>query len=141
MWEIDISLQALSFLRSMALGMIYCLMYDILRTLRKNFDFSDIAISLQDIIYFLIISPVTFIFLLATTNGEVRFYIIFGIGIGFLISRATVSKILLLVSGLIISFLKKIFSTVRTVFSKTFRFIEAFLKKAENSLKKGLKKP
>lgn len=144
MWEIDISLQVLSFIRSVALGMIYCLLYDILRAFRKVVSYSDMVVSLQDFLYFLIITPVTFLFLLSVTNGEVRFYVFCGIALGFFGCRFTVSRIFVYLLKHIISFADKLFKAffgaLKSVFLKVYRFIELFFKKAEKTLKKGLKK-
>ncbi len=140
MWEIDISLQVLFFLRSILLGMIYCLFYDILRGFRRVFSYSDWAVSLQDLFYFLIITPTAFLFLLAATNGEVRFYILFGIAIGFTIFRLTVSRVLILFLKLIISVIYKSFTAFFNFISGVIQKIKGFIAKKSKKIKKLLKK-
>ncbi len=83
MWEISSNLQIANFLRAVLLGGFFCLLYDLFSAARKAGANSTAAVFLQDIFYFVIIAPITFCFLLATTNGEVRAYIIFGVFLGF----------------------------------------------------------
>lgn len=109
MWEINNSLQILSFLRSLILGVLLCVLYDFIKSARLTVDFSDITIFLQDIIYSCISAFVTFIFLLSVTNGEMRGYVILGILVGFIISRFTLSRLLC-------KFLKFIFGGVKRLF-------------------------
>lgn len=133
MWEINSLSQFISFLYALALGGIFCLFYDIFRSFRHIFKFGDIAVVFQDIIYFIIISFVTFIFLLSVTNGEIRGYILFGIALGFLICALTISKLFF-----------KILTAFLGVFSCFFRKVRLFaakiFKNIENTFKKGLKK-
>ena len=144
MWEIDISHQLLFFGRSVILGLIYCLFYDVLRGLRQVRKFSDITVAVQDIIYFIIISPVTFLYLLAATNGEPRFYIFFGIFLGFLLSFYSVSRlwvaVLKVCFSAIFKVFYKIFSFINDKFSKSSRFLGRYFKKTLNFFKKALKK-
>ncbi len=95
MWEINNGLQALSFLYSIIIGGIFSLIYDVLRSVRKCREFSCFEIFIQDILYFVIITPTTFLFLLATNNGEIRAYAIIGIIFGFCLLRFTFSFIFL----------------------------------------------
>ena len=115
MWEINNSLQILSFLRSILLGVLLCVLYDFIKSARLTVDFSDIAIFLQDIIYSCISAFVTFIFLLSVTNGEMRGYVISGILAGFIISRFTLSR-------LIGKFLKIIFGGIKMLFGGFLRW-------------------
>ena len=151
MWEIDIALQFYYCLLSAVLGGIYCIFYDFFRAIRLSIKFSDLAVFLQDIIYFFVISFATFSFLLATTNGQVRGYVLFGLVIGFMIVRYTVSFILMkiysFVLKMIFSVIKRllvvknmIFSYFERIFSSFLKNSRNFFKKAANSLKKLLKK-
>ena len=144
MWEIDISHQLLFFGRSVILGVLYCLFYDVFRALRRAKKFSDITVAVQDIIYFIIISPVTFLYLLAATNGELRFYIFLGIFFGFLLSFYSVSRVWFTVLRICFSVILKgfeiIFFFINDEFSKSSRFVGKYFKKTLNFFKKTLKK-
>ena len=151
MWEISNQLQLLSFFRASVLGGIYCLAYDLLRGYRKVNEGSAISVFFQDLIYFLLITPVTFCFLLATTNGELRLYIFSGIVLGFVLIRLTLSKLFVLMIKIFFGFISRLLSLISkgiTVISAFLDRITAkiadisgvFLKKGRNSLKKVLKK-
>lgn len=115
MWEINNSLQILSFSRSLVLGILLCVLYDFIKSLRLTVNFSAIAIFLQDIAYSCIAAFVTFLFLLSVTNGEMRGYVIVGIVSGFVLSRFTLSR-------LIGKFLKIIFGGIKMLFGGFLRW-------------------
>ena len=76
MWEIDIKFQLLTFLFACVLGAFYSAFYDVFRALRLVKNQKPFTIFLEDLFYFLTLAFVTFFYLLAFTNGEVRFYVI-----------------------------------------------------------------
>ena len=150
MWEINNSLQTICFLRALVLGVFLCLLYDFFGSLRKAGISSDFAVFIQDILFFIIASPLIFIFLLATTNGEIRLYIILGIAIGFLIFKMTVSKLLVFllskffkalffVSGFVNRGINGFFVAISKLFKSFFEKTLTFFKKSLKSFKKGLK--
>ena len=125
--------------------------YDIFSSLRKAGVNSDLAVFLEDLIFFFVAAPAIFIFLLATTNGEVRLYIILGIAVGFFCFKLTLSKLLVYFLSLTFRFLSAVFlfigriydtvlNAFTTFFIKIFKKTMIFLKKAKNTLKKLLKK-
>jgi spore cortex biosynthesis protein YabQ len=151
MWEINNNLQILGFLRSVALGGIFCVLYDILRSLRKTFRCSDFSVFWQDIFYFTLCAPVTFCFLLAITNGELRAYVFFAIMLGFVVIRLTLSFLILRILNVCFLVLKKVYLFVcrlfeiiimqlNKVFTVLVHFFEKIFKKVINSYKKVLKK-
>ena len=136
MWEINNSLQLLSFLRAVVLGVLLCVLYDFIKSARLTVNFSDIAIFLQDIIYSLVASFITFIFLLSVTNGEMRGYVILGILVGFILSRITLSRLLCKFIKLIFGGVKRIFGAVSKGFYTKFDLLTG---KMNNICKKTLK--
>lgn len=151
MWEIDIKLQLLAFLRSVGLGVIFCILYDVLRAIRKIGNSSDILVFAEDILYFLICAPITFCFLLATTNGELRGFVFFGIISGFLLMRITVSKYILNILIKVFKIIRKVFLLINhyfgvfidllvRIFTQFSSTIAKFFKKALKIVKKLLKK-
>jgi hypothetical protein len=52
MWEINLKSQILSFLGSIVLGLIFCVIYDLLRVVRKYGKSNDLRLFIEDIIYF-----------------------------------------------------------------------------------------
>ena len=143
MWEINNSLQLLSFARALLLGIIICLGYDVLRVYRKVYDFSSLGIFFQDVIFSVLAAFVVFIFLLGVTNGEMRGYIFLGLLIGFVVSRLTLSRIWFLSLRFVLSKIKLIFSLVSGFIYKAFDKIEVYVttfsKKCIKTIKKLLK--
>ncbi len=126
MWEISNSLQIIGFLRAVILGGGFCVFYDFLRALRRSGFDSDFAVFMQDILYFIILLPITFCFLLALTNGELRAYFFAGIAVGFTVIRISVSKLFLKLFVLIFSVFKKVYSFLKRLINKIFLFISVF---------------
>lgn len=122
MWEISNDSQVLNFILAVALGFVFCLAYDILRAYRATSDTSAISVFFGDLIFFSISAFLTFFFLLITTNGELRLYIILGILCGFFIVRLTVSLY-------IFRFFKWIFARVKASILKLLNAVFSFLKK------------
>ena len=92
----------------------------------------------------IIISVITFLFLLSVTNGEIRAYIILGIIAGFVLNFLLLSRfnilILKCVLGLISKCLKLFSSGFYWVFSKIDTILSKFFKNSLICFKKGLKK-
>ncbi len=143
MWEIDNNLQIITFIYSILLGVFFEVYYDIFRAIRKIRKQGILTIFIEDIIYFSSISVITFIFLIAFTNGEVRAYILIGILIGFLIIYKLFSKYILCVLEFIINLIFKallcVFMVYKRSFCKIYEIINTFLEKCINFLKKLLK--
>ena len=143
MWEISNKLQAVSFLYSIGLGVIYSAFYDVFRALRTVSNPKGIEVFIQDIIYFLIISFTTFIFLLSLTNGEIRVYILFGILLGFCGFYFTVSKYFLKMLSFVFKAIflcfEKLNAGLNWLFSKIECFISKFYKIVVTFFKKLLK--
>lgn len=151
MWEINNNLQVVSFLFSLALGVCFCAFYDIFRAVRLVWCPKGLTVFLQDIIYFCILSVVTFIFLLSITNGEIRGYVLFGILLGFLLFYYTLSRYFLIILKKMLRLLNFVFKAINSGFNWFFSKIEIlickfsyfgvkFLKNTLNYCKKLLKK-
>ena len=136
MWEINNSLQLLSFLRSVVLGIFLCVLYDFIKSLRLTVNFSDIAIFLQDLAYSLVASFITFIFLLSVTNGEMRGYVMLGISAGFILSRFTLSRLLCKFLKFIFGGSKRLFGVISKGFYGVFDLLtEKMIKICKKTLK------
>ncbi len=150
MWEIDNTSQFLSFLISVAFGMGYCLLYDLIRAVRKAIKINDITVFFQDVFYFVFITLITFMLLSALTNGEIRAYVILGLIIGFVacyltLSRLTVKmfasflKMICFCFEKIIDYLNVIINKVEIFFLKNIKNLFNWLKNKKN-IKKALEK-
>lgn len=143
MWEINNSLQLLGFARAAGLGVIICLVYDIFRAFRKAKKYDTFTIFFQDIFFSFFITFAVFLFLLSTTNGELRAFVLIGIFIGFFICRFTVSPLLFKLIFFILSKIFMFFSFVSNNFHAFFELLEGnavkICKKSGKTLKKLLK--
>lgn len=79
------ALQTRIFLLSIGLGFLLGFLYDIFYISRLAFTKSKYAVYIQDFIYLLICSFATFIFILSLSSGVVRYYILVGELLGWLI--------------------------------------------------------
>ena len=149
MWEIDNALQLLSVVRSVALGILFSLIYDVLRALRRVKSYGEAAVFIQDIVYSVTIAFITYTFLLSVTNGEVRAFVIISIALGFLVSRFTVSYLFFKACVFIISKLDYIIKVISQsvyrwfdrlvcgcaeIYKKSVKYIKKHLKKAKGLL-------
>lgn len=121
MWEIGVSNQVFTFLLSILLGFVFCILYDFLRSIRKAGFNSYIATLITDIIYWVIIAFVTFLFLLARTNGEIRGYVLISALLGFIAFRLTLSKLLFGTLCFVMRFTVKV---VRFIHNAFYRFFD-----------------
>lgn len=104
MWEINAYNQTISFVLSLCLGALFCVLYDVVRAMRKVCLNSFWAVFFTDILIWLFYAFATFIFLVARTNGEIRGYILVGELFGFILFRISISR--LLFSALCFVFIK-----------------------------------
>ncbi|MBO5210961.1 MAG: spore cortex biosynthesis protein YabQ [Clostridia bacterium] len=146
MWEIKNSFQLFSFAVSFLVGIIYCLIYDVLRAIRKTKQLPDTAVFLQDICYFILIAISTFIIFISLSNGEIRGYLLLAMALGFTACFVTLSRLTVKLFALIFKFLnnlsEKLIDIINRFFDITASFIAKILKNCHiklNNIKKILK--
>ncbi len=140
---LDVSNQAMNFVYAVLFGVGLGLIYEVLRILRIAFNFKNIAIFIQDVLYFLVCSPLLFVFMLNTTDGKVRIYIFVGAFLGFLLYYFTLGMLIRKISIFIINIIKlglrKIYRYILYPVFKFMHFIlksiKKFLKHLQNKLK------
>ena len=119
MWEITVKSQILTFFYAVTLGIIISVLFDFFRTIRISYKHNNIFVFIEDIVFFLISTFLTFMFLMARCNGEFRTYVISAILIGFFIYRITLSKIILPTSVIITKFFIRLFGKIFLLFQKS----------------------
>lgn len=132
MWEINNQQQIISFLLSVCLGVLCCIIYDIIKASRNVCFNSLLAITLSDILLWIFYAFTTFLFLIARTNGEIRGYVLIGEMIGFFLCRVSISK-------LVYSIFKFIFQNLYTLLQKINTSVVIFYTKFERILLKAFK--
>ena len=151
MWEIHAALQAATFVYSIILGALLCMLYDFMSAWRTVWHSTAVTVFFHDIFFWLVSALVTFLFLLARSYGELRLYVFVGETLGFALFKMSVSPFWL-------RFLKFIFGLVKALKLQSDRFysfilcrLSAFfrlccvffqknIKKLQKALKKLLKK-
>lgn len=103
----SLSGQFFVFLYSLALGLVLGIIYDILRIIRMVINLKNIAIFMQDFLYFILSAVLTFIFVLGLNSGNSRFYILAGEGIGWIVYHITLGDIIYKYSGKLVKKIRK----------------------------------
>lgn len=120
--------QTIIFFYSLGLGFLLGIAYDIVRIIKLSISQKKKTVFLQDIIYAVFVALTTLLFLLATTNGELRFYALFGELIGFLVYYFAFGLIVVKVSRKIIRKINSITLGVARFFKKVFKKIRIKIK-------------
>ena len=84
--EVDI------FFRAIILGALFALIYDFIRIIRRIVFKSFIIMGLEDILYWLIMSVMTCVFLYKVNGGVIRLYIITGIAAGMILYELSIGR-------------------------------------------------
>ena len=150
MWEIDNTDQTLTFLIFFIYGIALKMFYDIMRAKRKVRKSGKIRVFFFDLLFWTVNAAVTFLLLLARTNGEVRGYTFFSGLCGFIFCHFTVSKVWMKILIFIIKIFYKICDRISVVLYRTASLLTCFtgkifkiflkcMKKGAKSVKKLLK--
>lgn len=108
----SVSEQSQSFCIFFIIGLIIGFLFDIFRSLRKTFKFSDIMVYFQDILYLFICGLFVFRGILVFNLGNIRFYIFIAIFLGILIYALTLSNTCSIIMKVILRLIKKVFKIV-----------------------------
>lgn len=140
MWEIGLAHQLIGSAYSLAVGVFFSLVYDVLKAFCLKYNCGVIAVFVKDIAFSLFAAFVTFMLLMARSNGAVRGYILFFIVAGFVLFRVTLSKFWLKFWMLFFSGFIKL-KTVLSAFLQRFcDRLDSFELKVLKIFKKMLKK-
>lgn len=129
--------QAYLFLIFTFTGMAIGILFDIFRALRKNFNTSDILISIQDILFWIITGFMILYNIWYFNDGEIRIFMFLGIILGVLIYILTLSSIIFQLLYKILTIAKSILIKPIQAIIKLFNGVfEGFLKILKKNLKK-----
>lgn len=112
--------QILIFVYSLALGMFLGFAYDIFRIIRMVINLRNIAIFIQDVLYFILSGGVTFLFVLSVNSGNSRFYILAGEGIGWIAYHITLGEVIYKCSNKTVNFVKSKIAALKNKLLKKF---------------------
>lgn len=112
--------QILIFVYSLALGMFLGFAYDIFRIIRMVINSRNIAVFIQDVLYFILSGGVTFLFVLSVNSGNSRFYILAGEGIGWIAYHLTIGEVIYKCSNKTVNFVKSKIAAFKNKLLKKF---------------------
>lgn len=93
--EISIAVQTLVFLKAILLGTALSVIYDVLRAARRTARAGVGATAVYDVLFWAILLPALFVFVLTAADGEGRGYILLGMTLGGVLYFLTLSPPLL----------------------------------------------
>lgn len=117
--------ETILFFKACILGFVLGILFDAFRIFRMTVKCSNVFVFIQDIIYFALITFITFMFLLSYNDGKLRMFILVGELMGSVVYFFSLSIIILKSSKLIINTTKKILSIILRPFIKFFKFINS----------------
>ena len=95
---------------------LFGVLYDFFRVFRLIRKSGKLAIFFQDIVFFVLSAGGTFVLMLARSMGEMRFYIIAGEILGFLIYFLTVGELVVRFTRRVVELVSRIAAWVRKTF-------------------------
>ncbi len=120
--------QVYTFLYAIIGGAVVAFLYDILRIKRRTLKTGVVIVSLEDILYWLVAAVLLFITVYNSNSGEMRGYIFIGNVIGVVLYEATLSKIIINSSVMVITLIKKILLFIFKIVCYPFKFIYKIFK-------------
>lgn len=145
--ELSISVQTMDFLLSCLLGVGFGVLYDAFRIIRLAFWHGKIIVGIQDVLFFVLAAIGSFLFTLLRCEGQLRFYLLLGELMGFVVYYFTVGTVVLRVSKGIINGIKRSLRFLYKIFVAPFvkflvfisRQIRSFFVHIVSSSKKRLR--
>ena len=107
--EFSLATQTVYFLYSILFGIILSAVYDVVRVIRFMGFTKLWQIILSDVVYFFICAVLTFLFSLPFNNGSVRYFVLFGEAVGFILYRFTLGEVMAKVYCFLIRIIRRIF--------------------------------
>lgn len=121
--------QTQEFLYFCLIGIVISFIFDIFRSIRKNFKTTDCITYIEDIIFLVISTIILMLGVLEISNGILRFYILLGIFLGIIIYSLTFSKFCIIIIDSILVFCKKAIEFLRNIIKNLVFFFKKLGKK------------
>ncbi len=136
----DISSQVQVFLYSVGFGFLLGLLYDLFKTVNKFVFRTDNAVFIQDVLYFVLVSFLSFVFLLVVNDGKFRLHIFAAFLLGFGVYYLTMGRFFFGLVVLTYRKLKRIFNTTSMIILSPFFPVFSIFKKLWKSKAKNSEK-
>lgn len=122
MW-FSLSDQTAYFLRSLVLGLLLGVLYDVVRAIRMLCRAGRVHLMISDVLFFTLCGVITSLFALPFNKGDVRAFIVFGEAVGFLSYRLTLGGIMGKFYAFLSAVLRRIVQKTRKILEKIFDFL------------------
>lgn len=139
---LDIWTQLSYFSSSIISGMLVGIMYDLYRILRGNSN-GKVSVAISDILFWIFEALVIFIFLMLTSNGDLRYYTFIGIILGLFIYFKILTNIIQIIIIRFLLLISKLFSIIKNIImlpinliSYVFSYLLVSLKELSDNLHK-----
>lgn len=137
---ISIAEQTRLFLLSCGMGFLLGVLYEIFRLLRMMFSVKKRSTFIFDILYCLLATFLSFVFILTANRGAVRWYIIFGVAAGWIIYYFALGGIAVKFSRFITTCIKKTVTFSVKMIIAPFKAIWKLFRNISDKLVKTAKK-
>ena len=109
---------------SLLLGTCMGFSYDLIRCFRRLVSHNNFFIALSDLVFWLFGACVTIACINRYNYGSLRWYVLFGMFLGFLIYHYTVSRLLMFVADYVIAFIRKIGKKCKVLLKKPSKWVK-----------------
>ena len=128
---ISLTQQIQVFFGAILLGAAFGVVYDIFRIIRLVVLKSSVAVFVEDILFWIIVTITTFFFTILFNNGELRLSLIISETVGFLIYYLTLGRV-------VFKCFSAVFKAISEIIAKTYKKIRKIFKKRCKIAKKPL---
>jgi spore cortex biosynthesis protein YabQ len=104
--------QAWLFLATVAAGAAVGVFYDFFRVLRRTAPHGRLAVQLEDLFFWIVVTVLVFYYMLHRNYGEIRVFTLLGTAVGAALYFATVSRYVVKASVAVVEYLKKVITAV-----------------------------
>jgi len=119
--------QAWLFLSTIVVGAAIGLFYDAFRVLRKTARHNGLAVQLEDLIFWLAATGLTFYYMLHRNYGEIRLFSLVGVAVGALLYFATVSRWVVVVFVTVVNYILRVIAAVVRIILVPVRLVVSWL--------------
>ncbi len=134
--ELYLAQQAKIFLIAVVTGAVISLIYDVFRIIRIALPCNSATVVIEDILFCFIAMCISISFFAVNNSGQIRGYLIFGMVLGAVLCHMSAGSLIIKISKIIISIIKRILLFIATPFKFIFKVICKFSKKFILFLKK-----
>jgi len=100
--------QAWLFMSTIIVGAAIGLLYDVFRIFRKTAPHAGIAVQLEDLLFWVAATVLTFYYMLHRNYGEIRPFVMLGVVIGVVLYFATISRFIVGACVAVVNYIKKV---------------------------------